>query len=186
MESPDPVERPVLVLDFGAQYVQLIARRVRERHAFARIVRHDMHGGAGPRARPAGPDPLGRPGERLRARVRRGATRGSSTWACRSWGSATGCNSPARPWGARSRPTRPRVRPRRVPRPRRRTSRCSTTSRADDRLDEPRRPGPGRRAATSSRWRRRRPARSPRSATAIGRSTASSSTPRSPTPRMAR
>jgi GMP synthase (glutamine-hydrolysing) len=34
--------RPVLVLDFGAQYVQLIARRVRERHAFARIVRHDI------------------------------------------------------------------------------------------------------------------------------------------------
>src|SRR4051812_11761900 len=42
MEHPDPVERPVLVFDFGAQYVQLIARRVRERHAFARIVRHDM------------------------------------------------------------------------------------------------------------------------------------------------
>jgi GMP synthase (glutamine-hydrolysing) len=35
-------ERPVLVLDFGAQYVKLIARRVRERHAFARVVRHDV------------------------------------------------------------------------------------------------------------------------------------------------
>jgi GMP synthase (glutamine-hydrolysing) len=35
-------DRPVLVVDFGAQYVQLIARRVRERHAFARIVRHDI------------------------------------------------------------------------------------------------------------------------------------------------
>jgi GMP synthase (glutamine-hydrolysing) len=42
MERTDPAERPVLVLDFGSQYVQLIARRVRERHAFARIVRHDM------------------------------------------------------------------------------------------------------------------------------------------------
>jgi GMP synthase (glutamine-hydrolysing) len=42
MEFPDPAERPVLVFDFGSQYVQLIARRVRERHAFARIVRHDM------------------------------------------------------------------------------------------------------------------------------------------------
>jgi GMP synthase (glutamine-hydrolysing) len=42
MERSDPAERPVLVFDFGAQYVQLIARRVRERHAFARIVRHDM------------------------------------------------------------------------------------------------------------------------------------------------
>jgi len=36
------LERPVLVLDFGSQYVQLIARRVRERHAFARVVRHDV------------------------------------------------------------------------------------------------------------------------------------------------
>ncbi len=35
-------QRPVLVFDFGAQYVQLIARRVRERHAFAMIVRHDL------------------------------------------------------------------------------------------------------------------------------------------------
>jgi GMP synthase (glutamine-hydrolysing) len=42
MPDFDPASRPVLVLDFGAQYVQLIARRVRERHAFARIVRHDI------------------------------------------------------------------------------------------------------------------------------------------------
>jgi GMP synthase (glutamine-hydrolysing) len=42
MAGSDPASRPVLVLDFGAQYVQLIARRVRERHAFARIVRHDI------------------------------------------------------------------------------------------------------------------------------------------------
>ncbi len=42
MDRPEPADRPVLVLDFGAQYVQLIARRVRERHAFARIVRHDI------------------------------------------------------------------------------------------------------------------------------------------------
>jgi GMP synthase (glutamine-hydrolysing) len=42
MAESGPAARPVLVLDFGAQYVQLIARRVRERHAFARIVRHDI------------------------------------------------------------------------------------------------------------------------------------------------
>jgi GMP synthase (glutamine-hydrolysing) len=36
------IDRPVLVLDFGSQYVQLIARRVRERRTFARIVRHDI------------------------------------------------------------------------------------------------------------------------------------------------
>jgi GMP synthase (glutamine-hydrolysing) len=42
MSDVDRQECPVLVLDFGAQYVQLIARRVRERRAFARIVRHDL------------------------------------------------------------------------------------------------------------------------------------------------
>ena len=35
-------DRPVLILDFGSQYVQLIARRVREQGAFAKIVRHDI------------------------------------------------------------------------------------------------------------------------------------------------
>ena len=42
MDRLDLLDRPVLVLDFGSQYVQLIARRVRERQAFARIVRHDI------------------------------------------------------------------------------------------------------------------------------------------------
>ncbi len=42
MAEDSLTERPVLVLDFGAQYVQLIARRVREQQAFARIVRHDI------------------------------------------------------------------------------------------------------------------------------------------------
>ncbi len=32
----------VLILDFGAQYCQLIARRVREQHVFCQIVRHDL------------------------------------------------------------------------------------------------------------------------------------------------
>src|SRR3954467_15150795 len=40
MTHPD-TER-VLILDFGSQYGQLIARRVREHNVFCQIVRHDL------------------------------------------------------------------------------------------------------------------------------------------------
>ncbi|CAN5743301.1 hypothetical protein BH18ACT17_BH18ACT17_12960 [soil metagenome] len=46
--------RPVLVVDFGAQYAQLIARRVREAHVYSEIVAHDIGVEAIREMRPAG------------------------------------------------------------------------------------------------------------------------------------
>ena len=51
-EGSEP--RPVLVLDLGAQYAQLIARRVREAHVYSEIVPHDLTAAEIAARRPSG------------------------------------------------------------------------------------------------------------------------------------
>src|SRR5262249_53836111 len=52
--TPLPESERILIFDFGAQYVQLIARRVREQNVFCQIVRHDLPAGRIAELRPKG------------------------------------------------------------------------------------------------------------------------------------
>ncbi len=40
--ASDLLSERVLVLDFGAQYAQLIARRVRDQNVYCELIRHDV------------------------------------------------------------------------------------------------------------------------------------------------
>ena len=41
-QSSNLLSERVLVLDFGAQYAQLIARRVRDQNVYCELIRHDV------------------------------------------------------------------------------------------------------------------------------------------------
>ena len=187
--SPSPIPSPtVLILDFGSQFTQLIARRVRENRVYCEVHPFDLPLEEIRRRQPDRPDPLRRSAERLRARARRTPQPELfDAGHARCWASATACRSWRTRWAAASRASEPpRVRPGRDldrPSPGRL---FEGLVRLRDGVDEPRRPR--RRACRRASGPRPAPRNVPggrvRGPASAG-STASSSTPRSRTPSRA-
>jgi hypothetical protein len=138
----------ILILDFGSQVTQLIARRVREAHVYCEIHPNDVSDDfirepSAPRAsscRAATPAPT-----RSTTCARRG---GVGRSACRCWASATACSRWRCSRAGRWRPAAPRIRLRRGARARphaaargHRGLRHARRPRHAEGVDEPRRQG---------------------------------------------
>ncbi len=97
----------VLVLDFGSQYAQLIARRVREQQVYCEIVRHDITAERMRELAPKGLILSGGPASVYETGAPKCDPRNLPPRHCRCWASATACSWPARPWAAGWKARRP-------------------------------------------------------------------------------
>ena len=95
----------VLVVDFGAQYAQLIARRVREARVYSEIVPHTMPVAEMLARKPAGDHPLRRPVVGVRSRARPASTPPSSTAGVPVFGMCYGFQAMAQGLGGEVAPT---------------------------------------------------------------------------------
>jgi GMP synthase (glutamine-hydrolysing) len=106
----------ILILDFGAQYTQLIARRLRETHVYARSIpatSDDEFVRASAEGHHLSGGPTAYEGRHAAARPHRVVDSGVPVL-----GIATGCRRWPRSWAAPSRPGGARIRLRGGPRPR--------------------------------------------------------------------
>ena len=120
----------ILVLDFGGQYTQLIARRMREVGVYCEILPWDVRDDDDRGVRAEGHHSVGRPGVGARSTARRRSPTRCSTPACRCSASATACRRWRRSSAASCAPADHREYGYAEVEPRRQRRRCSTRSSA--------------------------------------------------------